>query len=102
ERLKPYLPPGGITAAAQEVLRRLEREPVKVPINDVTITLGHEDFQRSPQLRTVAGPEFVLSLYHEHYDHWALMTYQARRSRPAAFPVIAALVDTSLGVTPRR
>ena len=33
---QPYLPPGGLTAAAREVLRRLERAPVQVPVKDRT------------------------------------------------------------------
>src|SRR5262249_36915849 len=31
-RIKPYLPAGGLAAAAREVLRRLERAPVKVTV----------------------------------------------------------------------
>jgi pimeloyl-ACP methyl ester carboxylesterase len=111
ERLKPYLPPGGLNAAAREVLRRLEREPIRVPLKGrngadsreaTTIVLGHEDFQRCPMLRTAAGPEFVLALYHERYEPWALMTSVTRRSRTAEFPLIGPLIDTSLGVTPGR
>jgi pimeloyl-ACP methyl ester carboxylesterase len=111
ERLQPYLPPGGLVAAAREVLGRLQREPVRVPLQGVTdaktgaavtITLGHEDFQNAPALRNAEGPAFVLSLYHGHYAQWALRTSLMRRSRPAEFPMITALIDTSLGVTPRR
>lgn len=110
-RLQPYLPPGGLMAAAREVLQRLQREPVRVPLKGVTdaktgaaltLTLGPEDLQKASVLRTAEGPAFVLSLYHRHYDQWALATNLARRSRPAEFPMIAALIDTSLGVTPRR
>src|SRR5262249_13994066 len=49
-RLKPYLPPGGLMAAAREVLRRLERTPVRGPVKDPetgatgTVTLGREGF----------------------------------------------------------
>ena len=109
--LRPYLPPGGLMAAAREVLQRLQREPVRVTlkgVNDaktgkpVIITLGHEDFQKAPALRTVEGPAFVLSLYHKHYDQWAITTNLTRRSRPAEFPMITALIDTSLSVTPKR
>jgi pimeloyl-ACP methyl ester carboxylesterase len=98
-------------AAAREVLRRLQREPVRVPLKGVadvktgaavTITLGHEDFQKAPALRNAEGPAFVLSLYHGHYDQWAFVTNITRRSRPVEFPMITALIDTSLGVTPRR
>jgi pimeloyl-ACP methyl ester carboxylesterase len=111
KRMQPYLPPGGLMAAAREVLRRLEREPVRVSLKQIsdartgealTITLGHEDFQRAPALRSHEGPGFVLALYHEHYDQWAFQTNAMRRSRPAEFPLIAGLIDTSLGVTPAR
>jgi pimeloyl-ACP methyl ester carboxylesterase len=98
-------------AAAQEVLKRLERQPVQVPVpglNDaktgspITITLGYEDFQKTPALRSVDGPAFVLSLFHRHYDEWAFVTNASRRGGTTLFPVITALIDTSLGVTPRR
>jgi hypothetical protein len=111
KRLQPYLPPGGLMAAARDVLRRLEREPVRVPLKGVTdsktgaaviITLGHEDFQKAPALRSLEGPAFVLSLYHGRYDQWAWTTNLMRRSRPAELPVIGPLIDTSLGATPRR
>src|SRR5436309_7129049 len=44
-QLKPYLPTGGLMAAAREVLQRLEKAPVKVPVKnektgeEMTITL---------------------------------------------------------------
>jgi hypothetical protein len=93
------------------VLQRLQHAPVRVPLPGVTdpatglptsITLGPEDFQKAPALRTIEGPAFVLSLYHADYARWALATHAARRSRTAEFPMIAGLIDTSLGVTPRR
>ena len=111
ERLKPYLPPGGLWAAARDVLRRLERKPVQVTLKGVkdaktgeaiTITLGHEDFQREAFLKGPDGPAFVLSAYHERYDAWALATSFARRTRPTEMPLIGPLIDTSLGVTPKR
>src|SRR5438270_2432528 len=49
-RLQPYLPTGGLMAAAREVLQRLEKAPVKVSGKNektgetVTITLGTGDF----------------------------------------------------------
>src|SRR5438094_243983 len=45
-QLKPYLPTGGLMAAAREVLQRLEKAPVKVSVKngktgeEITITLG--------------------------------------------------------------
>ena len=69
-----------------------------------TITLGAEDFQESLPIlgRTTAGPAFVLSLYHEHYDAWARSVLANRRGSGFSPPLIGPLIDTSLGVTPRR
>src|SRR5437588_1971325 len=77
-RLQPYLPKGGLMAAARDVLQRLETAPVHVRVKNEktgetkTITLGKEDFQRT--FATEKGgdqPAFVLSLYYGHYDEWA-------------------------------
>src|SRR5262245_12450752 len=108
-RIKPYLPEGGLAAAAREVLRRLDRAPVNAtvkapgwtPGEAPTITLGPEDFRRSFQ-RGTNGPAILLSLYHEQYDSWAWSALAGRRSREAELLVIGPLIDTGLGVTPRR
>jgi len=106
-RLKPYLPPGGISAAARAVLQRLERAPVEVKVKDnktgemVKITLGREDFQRSFPLG-MNGPAFILSLYYEQYDAWARSTLASRRGRETEITLIGPLIDTSLGVTAKR
>src|SRR4030095_1587749 len=108
-KLKPYLPTGGLMAAAREVLRRLEKAPVQVKVKNektgetITITLGKEDFQRS--FATERGgdqPAFVLSLYYGHYDDWARSALTFREAREAEEVIIGPLIDTSLGVTPRR
>jgi pimeloyl-ACP methyl ester carboxylesterase len=109
-RLQPYLPPGGLMGAAREVLRRLERNPAKVMLKTVkdasgepaTITLGHEDFQRDAFGRGAAGPAFVLAIYYERYDPWAAEVWLRRRGRQVEQPLLGPLIDTSLGVTPRR
>jgi pimeloyl-ACP methyl ester carboxylesterase len=107
ERLKPYLPPGGIAAAARAVLQRLERAPVEVKVKDnktgemVKITLGREDFQRNFPLG-FNGPAFILALYHEQYDAWARSVLASRRSWEAEIRLIGPLIDTSLGVTAKR
>ena len=106
-RIEPYLPPGGLKAAAQEILRRLDRASVNVKVKDdktgetVTVTLGREDFQRSFPLGT-NGPAFLLSLYHGEYDAWARSVLALRRTREAEIALIGPLIDTSLGVTSRR
>jgi len=106
-RLQPYLPPGGLMAAMKEVMRRLEGAPVQVPVKDprtgemVTVTMGWEDFQRNFPAST-NGPAHLLSLYYKRYDAWARSALAARRSRDAETLLIGPLIDTSLGVTPRR
>jgi pimeloyl-ACP methyl ester carboxylesterase len=102
ERLKPYLPPGGLNAAAQAVLERLERKPISVSLQKNTVTVGPEDFRKALILHSAAGPEFILSLYHAHYEEWARFVYQTRRSRVTELPVLGALIDTSLSTTPQR
>src|SRR6185369_6921737 len=103
---KPYLPPGGFTAAASEVLRRLEKAPVVVRVtNDQTretipITLGREDFQRD--FVRVQEPAFLLSLYYEHYDRWARSVLRGRSDHEEETAIIGILIDSSLGVTPTR
>jgi pimeloyl-ACP methyl ester carboxylesterase len=108
-QLKPYLPAGGLMAAAREVLRRLEKTPVQVKVKNektgekTTISLGKEDFQRS--FATERGgdqPAFILSLYYGHYDVWAQSALTFRHAREAEEVLIGPLIDTSLGVTPRR
>lgn len=101
-RLKPYLPPGGLMAAAREVLRRLDRAPVQVKLSDtLTVTVGREDFQRDFP-RGIRGPALLLTLYYERYVPWALSLSAERGSREPEMPLIGPLIDTSLGVTPRR
>ena len=108
-QLKPYLPRGGLMAAAREVLRRLETAPVQVKVKNektheaVTISLGKEDFQRS--FNTEKGgtdPALILSLYYGHYDDWAQSALTFRQARDAEEAIIGPLIDTSLGVTPMR
>jgi pimeloyl-ACP methyl ester carboxylesterase len=104
-RFQPYLPAGGMMAAAREVLRRLDRTPAHVAVKDekagrdVTVCLGREDFQRD-LLR--GGPSFILSAYHEHYDSWARAVLARRRGQGPSVPPIGWLIDTSLGVTAKR
>jgi pimeloyl-ACP methyl ester carboxylesterase len=108
-QLNPYLPAGGLMAAAREVLQRLERVPVKAPVRNektgeaITITLGKEDFQRTlNQEKGGTDPAFILSLYYGHYDEWARSAFDFRQPRDAEEAIIGPLIDTSLGVTPRR
>ena len=106
--LQPYLPPGGLEAAAKAILQRLERGPVKVAVKDpkggpaTVVTLGKEDFQRDFVHRAADGPAFVLALYHGHYEAWAASVLAGRRPRQNELRLVGPLIDTSLGVTPGR
>ena len=104
--LAPYIPEGGLEAAAKAVLKRFET-PIKVTVKDksgaeVTVTLGKEDVQRDLLHRGPDGPAWLLSLYHQHYDAWALSVIGRRRAHQAEQKMIGPLIDTSLGVTPER
>ena len=101
-RLKPYIPPGGLMTATREVFRRLDRGPVQVKLSDtLSVTVGREDLQRDFP-RGTNGPAFLLSLYYDRYVAWALPMATSRRSRDIEGVLIGPLIDTSLGVTPKR
>src|SRR5262249_27253686 len=73
KRLQPYVPPGGMMAAAREVLARLARAPVQVKVTDgtgnpMTVCLGREDFQRDI---VRGGAHCLVSDDHEPYEGWA-------------------------------
>jgi pimeloyl-ACP methyl ester carboxylesterase len=106
KQLQPYIPAGGIEAAAKAVAKRFDNGPLKVTVKDkngdVTIALGKEDFQRDFMHKAGDGPAFVLSLYHEHYDAWAKSVTARRRGHTADQKIIGPCIDTSLGVTPGR
>ena len=106
--LRPYLPPGGLMAAAAAVRDRLARQPVTVTVPASTratgiIVLGLEDFQDSLLERAAqpaTWPAFVLALYHGHYEDWAQDV--ARERQAETVKLIGPLIDTSLGITPQR
>lgn len=106
--LQPYLPPGGVMAAADAVRARLARQPITVAVRDdagraTNVTLGLEDFQGDLLGRAsepAQWPAFVLALFHGQYEGWARDVMQERQARPVK--LIGPLIDTSLGVTPQR
>jgi pimeloyl-ACP methyl ester carboxylesterase len=106
--LQSYMPPGGLQAAAGEVLKRLEAAPVKVQVKDpkdgamVTVVLGKEDFQRDFMHGPSDGPAWLLSLYYRHYDAWALSVLKMRHTHQGTLRLIGPLIDTSLGVSAKR
>jgi pimeloyl-ACP methyl ester carboxylesterase len=106
-RIKPYLPTGGLMQVAHEIVQRLERESAHVTVKDPksgeikAVTLGPEDFRANFHTE-LSGPAFLLSLYYRHYDELAQLAVNFRRSHETEEAILGPLVDTSLGVTPRR
>jgi len=105
---KPYLPSGGLMAAARAVIVRLEKEPVRVEITDsatgkpATVVLGPEDFRMSFPTGGRGFAKTILELYYGRYTRWATDIARRRRGGERPFPLIGPLIDGSLGVTPAR
>lgn len=106
--LAPWMPKGGLMAAAHAVRDRLAAQPVKVNVTDehgkpVSVTLGLGDFQQAFVDEAGAAekwPAFILSLYHGHYELWAQSVARDRQSAPLT--LIGPLFDQSLGVSAAR
>ncbi|TWI67473.1 TAP-like protein [Pseudoduganella lurida] len=101
--LRPFLPTGGLMAAAAAVRDRLASAPVTVRVHGREVVLGVEDF-RADLLDRAAAPEawpaFVLALYQGRYEAWAGAVLHDRAAQPVK--LIGPLIDTSLGITPGR
>lgn len=103
ERFKGFVPPEGIAGAVRAIIKRLEKEPLKVAVKDeksgetVTVTLGRDDFRPNP-----LEPSAILAIYHGHYDSWARSALHRRRAHKSSVAIIGPLIDTSLAVTEMR
>ena len=95
ERWTPYLPKGGIAAAAEAVLRRFERELVEVEAGGQSVVLTPDDFP-------TRDPAAILALYHGHIDSLRGAIAGQLRPREGDRPILGVLIDSSLGATPRR
>ncbi len=101
--LKPYIPQIGIAGAVRDIIRRLEKSPLKVAVKDKTtgntveVTLGREDFRPNP-----LEPAPILAIYHGRYEAWAQSVINRRRAHKTSLMIIGPLIDTSLAVTPLR
>jgi pimeloyl-ACP methyl ester carboxylesterase len=106
-KIQPYLPPGGLAAAAREVLNRFRRGPIQVKVEDEktkqsqTVTIGLEDFQRS-FLLLASNPANLLSMYYEHYDLLGKLMLRGRQSPRTEDVLIRQVIDSAQGVTPER
>lgn len=90
----PYIPEGGMEAAAEAVLTRLENGGVEV--NDhangkLKFLLGPDDFPWDQ-------PAQILELYHGQTDRWV----KGRGLRQSYYNLIFPLIDSSIGVSPER
>lgn len=103
--LAPYLPSGGLMAAVDAIVERIARADVHVLVTDpasgqqVTVTMGTEDLQAAMLQPAADWPAYVLSIYHGHYQEWALDTLGRRRNSEGAVRLIEPLIDASLGVS---
>ena len=89
----PYLPPGGMEEAAEEVLSRLENGGIEVKEGSsgkTKLVLGPDDFPWD-------YPGVILELFHGNTQHWA----NGRRRRDGQL-LIFPLIDSSTGVTADR
>jgi pimeloyl-ACP methyl ester carboxylesterase len=108
--LQPFLPPGGLLAAIDELLARFARGPITVtlhePGGDVAITLGLEDLQgallpRDGRDAAADWPAWILAIYHGSYDAWARAELESRRG-PPVLAAVNPLIDSGLGVSAAR
>lgn len=107
--LQPYIPAGGLMAAARAVRDRLAAGPIVVTLpgeaggKPVSVTMGLGDFQQSlvEHAATASGwPAFVIDLYHARYARWAREVVTSREMLDTA--LIGPLIDTATGVSAER
>ena len=104
--LKPFIPSGGLAAVAAEVLTRLDREPARVGVKDaksgeeVTLVVGRQDLQRDFLFQS--EPAALLALYNGHFEASARTVMARRTARDVTTVLLGPVLDTSLGVTPKR
>lgn len=106
--LQPYIPAGGLMAAARAVRDRLATGPIVVTLageagGSIAVTIGLGDFQQSlvDHAATAAGwPAFVIDLYHGRYDRWAREVIDGRKAFDTN--LISPLIDTATGVDAKR
>jgi pimeloyl-ACP methyl ester carboxylesterase len=111
------IPRGGLLAALQGVIERLEKEPVTVAIEDpqsgkpVRITVGADDLREQitsggfmgdgPDESLGNWPRFILELHSGDYRLLAARSWEQRREASSR-DLIGALIDNSLGITAKR
>lgn len=102
--LKPFIPKGGLIAAARTVRDRLAAAPVTVELPGTgKVVLGLGDYQRALFSHVVDAskwPAFVIDAYHGRYQAWAAEEAETRKASTTA--LIGPLIDTATGVTAAR
>jgi pimeloyl-ACP methyl ester carboxylesterase len=102
--LRPYLPKGGLIAAARTVRERFARGPVTVEVPGTgKVVLGLGDYQRALFSHVVDAskwPAFVIDAYNGRYQAWAADEAENRKASTAS--LIGPLIDTATGVTAAR
>lgn len=117
-KLARHIPDGDLMKALRTVTERLERAPVTVTITDpktgrdVRIVLGADDLRE--QIADARGflgdttreslanwPRFILELHGGGLRYLAARAWELRTAGGAT-PLIGALIDNSLGISPAR
>lgn len=114
----PHVPSGGLLSAIEQTIRRLEKQPVHVEIQDpltgtqVQVGLGVADFQQAVTDQNVYGstsderlgnwPRFILEIHGGDYRYLAAKVWEARTRRSDGQPLIMPLIDNSLGISAAR
>ena len=102
--LRPFIPEGGLIAAARTVRDRFAEGPVTVEVpGEGKVVLGLGDFQQGLFGHVVDAsqwPAFVIDLYHGRYQAWAREVAEGRKAGTQS--LIGPLIDTATGVTAAR
>lgn len=102
--LRPFVPDGGLIAAARTVRDRFAKAPVTVEVpGEGKVVLGLGDFQQALFAHVTDAsrwPAFVIDLYHGRYQAWAREVAEGRKASTTS--LIGPLIDTATGASAAR
>ncbi|OJJ21731.1 hypothetical protein BKI52_14615 [marine bacterium AO1-C] len=113
-KIKAQLPKVGLLNALKEIVKRLEKAPVKVTLNipgkkSQTVIIGVHDFQhtlfhrfsRGRRKRLESWPKYITELYNGDYR---VLAYAALRGRVGhdSEEIMPIQMDNSLGISAKR